>query len=166
MLILFLFPKVYYLVLTSIRRDLNDPVYRSNWSSANLDLSGYGRKILAIDFTSRDCAQGGHLGYNYIDVDCDEFKTSVISCKGNPISTLTAPNGFIECIWYDSAFSTLLVSNQILMIVTPNYFNKFKLITNPYPPFGCADTLTTLVRISDLNLNIQNDTLVHSETPF
>ncbi len=134
-------------LLSPIRRISDAPVYYRNWSSANLDLSGYGGKTLAIDFASGDCDLGGHFGYGYIDVDCDEFKASVISCKGNPISTLTGPDGFTQYKWYDSTFSTLLGSNQVLTIATPTFFNKFKLITKPYPTFGCADTLTTIVRM-------------------
>ncbi len=141
-------------------------VYYKNWSSANLDLSGYGGKTIAVNFSTGDCDQGGHFGYGYVDVNCDEFKASVISCKGNPISTLIGPSGFTEYKWYDSTFSTLLGSNQVLNISTPTVFNKFKLITKPYPTFGCADTITTIVRISDLKLNLQKDTLVCGSNPI
>ncbi|MFZ4796197.1 MAG: T9SS type B sorting domain-containing protein [Bacteroidia bacterium] len=141
-------------------------VFYKTWSSANLDLSGYGGRTIAVDFASGDCSQTGHFGYGYVDVNCDQFKISTISCKGNPISTLTGPSGFTEYKWYDSTFSTLLGSSQVLNITTPTYFNKYKLITKPYPNFGCADTLTTIIRISDLNLNLQNDTLVCGGTPF
>ncbi len=141
-------------------------VYYKNWSSANLDLSGYGGKTIAVNFSTGDCDQGGHFGYGYVDVNCDEFKASVISCKGNPISTLIGPSGFTEYKWYDSTFSTLLGSNQVLNISTPTVFNKFKLITKPYPTFGCADTITTIVRISDLKLTLQKDTLVCGSNPI
>jgi gliding motility-associated-like protein len=141
-------------------------VYYKSWSSANLDLSGYGGKTIAVDFASGDCTHTAHFGYGYVDVNCDQYKISTISCKGNPISTLIGPSGFTDYKWYDSSFTNLLGSSQILNISTPTIYNKFKLITKPYPTFGCADTLTTVIRISDLKLNLQNDTLVCGGTPF
>jgi hypothetical protein len=141
-------------------------VFYKSWSSANLDLSGYGGKTIAVDFASGDCTHTAHFGYGYVDVNCDQYKISTISCKGNPISTLIGPSGFTDYKWYDSSFTNLLGSSQILNISTPTIYNKFKLITKPYPTFGCADTLTTVIRISDLKLNLQNDTLVCGGTPF
>jgi len=46
------------------------PIAYRNWSSAQINLSAYVGKTVTIYFTNKDCGQGGHFGYTYLDNFC------------------------------------------------------------------------------------------------
>lgn len=137
-----------------------DTIYYKSWSTAGLDLKGYSGRTIAIDFASGDCQQGGHFGYGYVDVNCGLFQIETISCKGQDSSTLVGPPGFMNYAWYDSTFTTQIGSGQTLKVISPLTYQKYNLITTPYVGFGCPDTLSTVVQVSDLNASINSDTTI------
>lgn len=137
-----------------------DSVYYKSWSTASLDLKGYSGRTIAVDFSSGDCSVGGHFGYGYVDVNCGLFEIETISCKGLDSSTLVGPPGFMNYAWYDSSFTNQIGSGQTIKVISPQTFNKYNLITTPYTGFGCPDTLSTIVQVSDLNVAINSDTTI------
>jgi gliding motility-associated-like protein len=131
------------------------------WSTGALDLSGMGGTTVAIEFTTADCALGGHYGYAYIDLQCGLFQILTTSCDTLTPPTLSAPPGFQNYRWYDSSsFSTLYGSTQTITIATPSSPITLAVILTPYPGFGCTDTLYTRVIPAHMALNPSNDTSV------
>ncbi len=139
---------------------LNLDVKYKAWSTASIDLSGLAGRTIALDFASGDCDLGGHFGYGYVDLNCGLFQIASTVCKGSTSSQLTAPPGFQFYEWYDSTFTTLVGSTSTISVPTPATSNKYYVILKPYPGFGCIDTLTTRISVSDLNLIINPDTIV------
>lgn len=131
-----------------------------SWSTATINLSGYAGRTIALDFASGDCDLGGHFGYGYVDLNCGLFQISSSVCKGTATSTLTAPPGFESYQWFDSTFSTLVGSSMTISVPTPVLTAKYFVILTPYSGFGCKDTLTTRISVSDLKLKINPDTIV------
>ncbi|MFI5221680.1 MAG: gliding motility-associated C-terminal domain-containing protein [Bacteroidia bacterium] len=135
-------------------------VYYKSWSTASLNLSGKAGKTIAVDFAAGDCALGAHFGYGYIDLNCGLFQISGMLCKGTTSSILTAPPGFQYYQWYDSSFTTVLGYTQSITVSTPSTFNKYKVILSPYPGYGCPDTLTTTIYVSDVKVKANGDTTI------
>ncbi|MCF8254483.1 MAG: gliding motility-associated C-terminal domain-containing protein [Bacteroidia bacterium] len=139
---------------------LGSNVYYKPWSLASLNLSGFAGRTVAVDFASGDCDRGRHFGYGYVDVNCVLFEVSSVACKGTLTSTLTAPPGYQHYRWYDSTLTTLLDTNQVASVPTPATFNKYTVVLTAYPGFGCDDTLSTTLYVSDTKVVVANDTLI------
>lgn len=56
-------------------------------------------------FYATDCGQSstGHFGYAYVTSECRPAKIDVQCCSGNNVAQLSAPDGFVEYEWTDSA---------------------------------------------------------------
>ncbi|MES2629387.1 MAG: gliding motility-associated C-terminal domain-containing protein [Bacteroidota bacterium] len=69
------------------------------WSAVAIPVRQYRGKEIKIQFQVRDCVLGGHLGYAYLDIDCNTPGTLVASnCDGNG-GTITGPEGFKTYTW-------------------------------------------------------------------
>lgn len=141
---------------------VNAQVRFKSWSSATINLSGFAGRTIALDFASGDCDLGGHFGYGYIDLNCGLFQISSIVCKGTATSTLSAPPGFQTYTWYDSTLTTLVGTGMVITVPTPALTAKYYVVLSPYAGFGCKDTLTTRISVSNLSLKINPDTIVCS----
>ncbi len=130
------------------------------WSTASIDLSAMAGRTVAIDFTTGDCALGAHYGYAYVDVACNFFQSHTLYCPNTPTYTLTAPPGFETYEWRDASMQNILGTAQSLTIPTPPTSTVFAVILEPYPGFGCPDTLLTTFSISNMNIDITPDTSV------
>ena len=144
---------------------LGTQVWYKAWSLASLNLSGYAGRTVAVDVASGDCQLGGHFGYGYVDLTCGLFAISSTVCKGSTFSILKAPPGFQQYEWYDSTFSTLIGNDQTIAVATPAVYNKYYVVLYPYPGYGCPDTLSTTVSVSDLNLKLDKDTSICKSKP-
>ncbi len=72
-----------------------------DWSTVNVPLLDYIGQIATITFTTKDCAQGGHFGYAYLDAACERLqilRDSNLFCNNDTV-LLTAPNGFLTYRW-------------------------------------------------------------------
>ncbi|MCG3167094.1 MAG: hypothetical protein POELPBGB_02877 [Bacteroidia bacterium] len=87
--------------------------YRA-WTPVGIDLSAYIGQNITIEFSTGDCALGGHFGYAYIVAECNPLELAVDYCPANSnVATLTAPSGF-EYQWNTGATSqSIQVSNPI-----------------------------------------------------
>lgn len=115
-------------------------VYYKPWTSASIDLSGYGGRTVAIDFSVGDCALGAHFGYGYVDVNCGFFEITGVSCNGNSTITLNAPPGYKHYKWMDTALTTQIDTQQQIIIKRSDAVSKYAIIVTPYNGFGCEDT--------------------------
>lgn len=134
-------------------------VYYKPWATASINLSGYGGHTIIVDFTRGDCDLNAHFGYGYVDMTCGLFAISVSACQYNSNTTLSGPPGFESYTWMDSSFSTVIDTGRVISITTPSVSTVYKLIIGPYAGYGCPDTLTTRVIVSNLALH-PHDTAV------
>lgn len=119
-------------------------VYKG-WTPISVNLSGYAGRSILLEFITSDCTRGGHFGYAYFDVNtsCDGTIQGSAVCDGATSTTLSAPLGFQNYLWYsDINFTNPVGSEQTLTLSPPPAANSvFPLIVNPYPGFGCVDTI-------------------------
>jgi gliding motility-associated-like protein len=134
-------------------------VWYKTWTTATLDLSGWAGHTIAVDFMTGDCDLGAHFGYGYVDMSCGLFQVAGNSC-GSATTTFTAPPGFEFYTWMDSSFTTVLDTGQVATINTPPVTSTYHVILTPYSGFGCPDTLTTVLNISNIQLNGTADTTI------
>lgn len=114
------------------------------WSTVFLSLRGYAGRTMFLDFTNADCVRKGHWGYSYIDVEkpCGQAAEINYDCDSPHVTTLTGPPGFQFYNWWDSAFTTLLGTGQILTLNPgPSINTTIWLEMIPFNNFGCLDTL-------------------------
>lgn len=71
-----------------------------NWTTVNIDLTGYVNQNVTIRFTTCDCGYGGHYGYAYLDGSCLPFYISASDtlCSGECVN-LIAPPGAQSYLW-------------------------------------------------------------------
>ena len=123
-------------------------VYKS-WTPISVNLSLYAGRTIMLEFITSDCTRGGHFGYAYFDVSssCDGSIAGSALCLGEPTMTLTAPLGFQSYLWYsDATFTNPISSAQSLELNPPPAANSvFPVILNPYPAFGCVDTVYAII---------------------
>lgn len=131
--------------------NLGSVVLYKDWTPVSVNLNAYIGKTIMLEFITKDCAQNGHAGYAYIDVGttCNGAITGNFICPGDPRLTLNAPFGFQNYTWYsDNTFSTILSTTQNLILNPPPPVGSvFPVIVEPYPGFGCRDTLYAVVDV-------------------
>ena len=101
--------------LYSVYATANDPNFISNptncscdaqvryrcWSSIGIDLTNYIGQYIELTFWTKDCGQGGHYGYAYIDATCSFLTADAAYCpNGNGSIVLVAPTGYSTYQWY------------------------------------------------------------------
>jgi gliding motility-associated-like protein len=144
---------------------VSSSVFYKPWSSAIINLSGYAGHTILIDFARGDCGLGGHFGYGYVDMSCGLFAISLNSCyTPGGTTTLTGPPGFKSYRWMDSTYTTVIDSGQIVNIATPPSSRTYRLIITPYPGYGCADTLSARVLVSNFSVATRDTTLCTGQT--
>jgi gliding motility-associated-like protein len=138
---------------------VNDTILYKTWTTATLNLSGWEGHTIAIDFKTGDCDLGAHFGYGYVDMSCGLFQVAGSAC-GSATTTFTAPPGFEFYTWYNENYTSQVGSGQVVTIPTPGSTSIYHVILTPYSGFGCPDTLTTTVNISNINVASSNDTTI------
>lgn len=137
-----------------------DSVYYKPWSPVTVNLSGLAGKTVRLEFTTNDCAYTKHFGYAYLDVNENCASSPILGttyCAGAQSLILTAPYGFASYKWFNSDFSQVLGTGNILTISPPPPANtNYAVEVIPYQGLGCQDTLFTSIKISDqpFNLNV------------
>jgi len=127
-----------------------------DWTTGTVNLSGYGGHSIVVDFTTGDCAWGGHFGYAYIDVSAGLFAISTVNCNSS-LAQLRGPYGFAKYLWYTSDFTSLVDTNEIATLPNPPDSATYAVILQPYPGYGCPDTLFTSIYNSKLQVLPQPD---------
>lgn len=81
-------------------QSVGDVLYK-NWSTVTVPLLSYVGQNVTIEFTTSDCALGGHYGYAYIQCLCSPIpivSSLPVICNGQT-TTLTAPPGAATYSW-------------------------------------------------------------------
>lgn len=124
-------------------------VYYRPWTSVFVPLSAYVGQCVTLEFTSSDCALGGHFGYAYIDADCSPsglISSSPAVCGGNSI-TLTAPAGAASYSWTNTSAggSTGIVGSDTNQVVTVNQGGTYEVTMTSVMGSACSSTMTVSV---------------------
>lgn len=134
--------------------NLGSPVLYKDWTPISINLNAYIGRTIKLEFITRDCLQSGHAGYAYLDVStlCNGAISGSNICPGGTAITLSAPFGFQSYEWYsDLTFSTILSNTQTLYLNPPPTVGSiFPVIVDPYPGFGCVDTLYATISIAPI----------------
>lgn len=143
-------------------------VWYKPWAPVFINLARYRGRTLYLEFTTEDCAQGGHWGYAYIDVNgCEVTATAKNNCQQPTHTILNGPSGFIGYNWWNADYTSLLATGQnanLLPGLPLNTTLHLELI--PTSDGNCRDTLTisvtkdTLVYNNDGDKNICGDSTV------
>ena len=125
-------------------------------------MSGLGGTTIAIDFAASGCQPTGHFGYAYVDMSCGSFTVPGLSCNDTVTHiTLSAPSGYQYYNWYDSAnYAISYGDSQTIIMPVPDSEIVVAVVLTPYPGFGCADTLYSIIAPSHLFLHPMHDTTI------
>lgn len=127
----------------------SDTILYKDWTPITIDLTPFAGKKIRVEFITSDCTRGGHFGYAYVDVNanCKSLVRGASICDGEPRITLTAPYGYAGYQWYgDMGFTLPLGTNPVLTIdPAPPSGTVIPLILQPYPGYGCTDTIYTTI---------------------
>ena len=135
-----------------------EKVFYKSWTPVTIKLSGCAGKTIRLEFTTNDCSRGGHFGYAYLDVNqnCSSPVSGNVYCANAQSLTLTAPFGFSGYRWFNADFSTVLGSDNTLIInPIPPVNTSFAVEVIPYPDQGCLDTVYTKTVYSPVALELK-----------
>ncbi len=131
---------------------LGQGVVYKDWTPITINLNGYIGKTIRLEFTTNDCVFTQHFGYAYLDVNtsCNGAVQGSTVCIGDTVTTLTAPFGFQGYTWYsDNTFSTIISTSQTVTFnPPPSVGTIYPVIVEPFPSFGCRDTLYATITVS------------------
>ncbi len=138
-------------------------MYYKEWTTVNIPLIDYLGQTAVITFTTKDCNQGGHFGYAYIDAKCEPLeilKDTNLYCNHDTV-TLKAPNGFVTYRWSTGETTqTIEVTKKGTYTVTCTTVsgcvivltNKILIEEPPIPnftwEFNCKDSIVTFTDAS------------------
>jgi gliding motility-associated-like protein len=126
----------------------NNVLYK-DWTPASLQFTGLQGRSVTLEFKTADCTRGGHFGYAYIDVAsiCSDILATAPYCKESNSIVLQAPYGFQSYTWYNENFTQILGKERTITISpAPTTQGIFKVHIEPYPGYGCRDTLQAIVK--------------------
>jgi gliding motility-associated-like protein len=128
------------------------PVKFKPWSTLFVNLSEYAGKKLFLEFITTDCTKRGHFGYAYVDVlECQTPVSAETVCGGRPLTTLKGPPGFASYQWWNRDFTRRLGTGQNITLSPPLAQDELaQVIFTPYGGFGCLDTVSTPIRVTNL----------------
>ncbi|HEY0676849.1 MAG TPA: PKD domain-containing protein [Chitinophagaceae bacterium] len=118
------------------------------WSPASLQFAGMSGRMVRLEFKTADCTLGGHFGYAYVDVGsaCSNILATAPYCQETNSLILNAPYGFKNYTWYNQDFTAVLGTQQSLTLSPPpSTSGVFNVDVDPYPGYGCRDTLQAVV---------------------
>lgn len=89
-----------------------------DWTNVGIDISAYHGQQLRIRFTTKDCADGGHFGYAYFTIACENRRIALVNlCDSEDSVRLRAPEGF-DYQWQRVGDTTVIATvNEILVPV-------------------------------------------------
>ncbi|HEX8333170.1 MAG TPA: T9SS type B sorting domain-containing protein, partial [Segetibacter sp.] len=139
-----------FLPSSGVGGDTTTVMYKP-WTAVSVDLSGNAGKTIRIFFKTADCTFQRHFGYAYIDVDseCDGSFTGATYCPDDTAINIVAPYGYESYKWYNSSLDRMLGTEQTLTLTPPPPSGTtLAVMLQPYPGFGCPQTLYTTVKDS------------------
>lgn len=113
-----------------------------DWTTIGIDIAPYHEQTIRIRLTTYDCEEGGHFGYAYFTLNCDNKRIYLVNrCDATDSIHLQAPLGF-DYKWYREGDTTLLSTNYdiIVPIDTMNYHCLASFVGKP----ECNFTISTI----------------------
>ncbi|MGH2647663.1 MAG: T9SS type B sorting domain-containing protein, partial [Ginsengibacter sp.] len=145
------------------------PVWCKDWSAVSVNLNGNAGKTIRLFFKTADCTFRKHFGYAYLDVNtgCSNEYIGDNYCPDDTAVNLTAPYGYQQYAWYDTAFTKTFGTSQTLRISPPPVTgSSFAVTVVPYHGYGCQDTLyVKLSNTLSARANAGRDTISCNEDP-
>jgi PKD repeat protein len=86
---------------------VNSGTVWKDWTTVGINLAPYIGQNITLEFSTGDCALGGHYGYAYLDAYCMPMAIQTEFCIGATSVTLVAPPGFASYYWPTTGDSTL-----------------------------------------------------------
>jgi gliding motility-associated-like protein len=119
-------------------------IYYKPWTTVSVPLTAYIGQCITIEFTSSDCAQGGHYGYAYVDADCSPLEISAITGKCGAPDTLIAPAGAASYLWTNtfSGGTTGIVGPANGQSILVNATGNYQVVMTSVSGSNCTTTIT------------------------
>ena len=94
-----------------------------DWTTVGIDLAPYHEQTIHVRLTTYDCDEGGHFGYAYFNIKCDNKKIYVLNrCDGVDSVWLQAPLGF-DYYWHQKGKTdTLSKTYEVKVPVDDNVY--------------------------------------------
>jgi gliding motility-associated-like protein len=144
-------------------------VWCKNWTAVTVNLDGLAGKTIRLFFKTADCTFRRHFGYAYIDVnsECSSEFTGASYCPDDTSVAVTAPYGYQSYTWFNSSFTQLLDTGQVIHFnPPPPVGTTIAVVIVPYDGYGCTDTLfAKLVDTLTLRARAGPDVLYCGQTP-
>ena len=87
-----------------------------DWTNVGIDISAYHGQQLHVRFTTKDCADGGHFGYAYFTIACDNRRIALVNlCDSDDSVRLRAPEGF-DYEWTRGNDATVISTDNEIMV--------------------------------------------------
>jgi gliding motility-associated-like protein len=100
----------------------NSTVTYSDWTSVNLDLSGYAGQTLTIEFRVDWCIYGPDWAYALVDVDCPVNTSQPnLYCSSPPFYPVCGPEGMASYTWTNES-GTVIGNNECVDVLSPGIF--------------------------------------------
>lgn len=125
------------------RSAIDYSVYYKPWSTGIIPLGNYIGRTITIDFIRENCYASWHFSCGYFDLKCGS--TAIKLTAQCDSVHLSAPPGFQSYIWKDSSLATRVDSGQHINAIRSSRPITYKLIVNPFPGYGCPDTLSIVI---------------------
>jgi gliding motility-associated-like protein len=147
----------------------NAPVWYKNWTPVSVNLNGLAGKHIRLFFKTSDCTFRRHFGYAYIDVnsECGNRLEGASFCLDDSVVNVVAPYGYQNYTWYNSTFTQVLGTQQVLSMPPPPTSINVAVIVEPYSGYGCIDTLyTDITNNLTVTANAGKDTVSCNRNPI
>ena len=117
-------------------------IYYRPWTTMFVDLTAYVGQCITMTYVCRDCTQGGHYGYAYVDASCApaQIVTSSPAICGSSTITLTAPPGASAYTWTGPG----IVGTSTAQIISANVAGTYS-VTMTSAMGGCTTTLNITI---------------------
>jgi gliding motility-associated-like protein len=117
-------------------------VYYRPWTTVFVDLTAYVGQCVTLSFICRDCTQGGHYGYAYVDASCApaQIVTSSPAICGSNSITLTAPAGASAYSWTGPG----IVGPNNTQVITVNIAGTYSVVLTSAVG-GCTTNLSITI---------------------
>ena len=121
------------------------------WSSVMVNLTKYIGKRVRLEFTTNDCAEFGHFGYAYIDLNenCATPVNGNVTCPESNSVTLRTLPGFASYRWFNRDTKVPYVGTQASLYLNPIPPIGTRIAVELVPYLyagGCTDTLYTEIK--------------------
>lgn len=146
----------------STRNGAVSPVLWRDWTAVGINLSEYAGKEITLEFTSADCAQGGHYCYAYFVAECRPLRFMIDFCANETQAVLTAPEGFLTYEWLTPDNQTF--NGRTLSLTDPIQGADYKCILTS--EMGCTATIKSqvyhfnpIIDFNDISVNCDSNVI-------